>query len=159
MNTKQQAAADLKRMSQMLKGIIAIGDDLEAMGSIEQALAESQSRIIKLQGEELELRQRLVSMEDVLKTSQDALQATIRKSDERAAEIASTAEAGAKRIVSEAVDRAFGIVEAAKQEARGLDADLKDKRALIRTLDVDIRAGQARLDEVNAKLSELRKRL
>ncbi len=40
--------------------MIAIGDDLEALGSIEQAVAEAQSRITRLQSEEAELKQLLL---------------------------------------------------------------------------------------------------
>lgn len=159
MNAKQQAAADLRRLSQMLKGIIAIGDDLEALGSIEQAVAEAQSRIIKLQGDEAALKQRLAEMDVVLATAQQALTATVQTADDRAADITANAVGGAKSILEQAARQAANIVQIAKQSSVDMDADLKDKRGLLRSLNTDINVAQSRLDEVNAKLSELRKRL
>lgn len=159
MNAKQQAAADLRRMSQMLKGIIAVGDDLEALGSIEQAEAEAKSRIIKLQGDEEALKGRLAQMDDVLSTSQLALQATIRKADENAADIKAAAVEDAKTIVDGALRKAASIVSAASQSVADIDASLKDKRGLLRSLNTDIAAAQSRLDEVNAMLAAARRKL
>jgi cell division septum initiation protein DivIVA len=159
MNNKQQAAHDLRRLSQMLKGVIAIGDDLEALGSIEQAVAEAQSRIIKLQGEESELKQRLVEMDTALQGATLSVESQKRQADERAAETAAKATREARAIIQEAAGQAANIVSLAKQTGEDIDIALRDKRALLHQLNLDIGAAQSRLDEVNAKLSELRKRL
>lgn len=159
MNTKQQAATDLKRLSQMLKGVIAIGDDLETLGSIEQAEAEARSRIIKLQDDEEAIRLRLVDADATLQAATVSVESVKRKADERAAQMIADATVSADSAISFAKDRSAQIVDAAKQTANELDASLKDKRGLLRSLNADITAAQSRLDEVNAKLSELRKRL
>lgn len=159
MNAKQQAAADLRRMSQMLKGIIAVGDELEALGSIEQAVAEAQSRIIKLQGDEEALRLRLIDADATLQAATMAVESVTRKADEQANNFKLMAVSEAKAIVDEARRQAANIIHNAKESAADLDASYKDKRALLRSLNSDTVQAQSRLDEVNAKLSELRKRL
>lgn len=159
MNAKQQAAADLRRMSQMLKGIIAVGDELEALGSIEQAVAEAQSRIIKLQGDEEALRLRLIDADATLQAATMAVESVTRKADEQANNFKLMAVSEAKAIVDEARRQAANIIHNAKESAADLDASYKDKRGLLRSLNADTVQAQSRLDEVNAKLSELRKRL
>lgn len=159
MNAKQQAAHDLRRFGQMLKGIIAIGDDLEILGSIEQAEAEARSRIIKLQGEEVDIRQRLVDADATLQAATMSVESVKRKAQEEADGIWAGAVNTAAAHIEDAKRQAANVVSVAKQEARDLDAALKDKRGLLRGLNADITSAQTRLDEVNAMLAAARRKL
>lgn len=77
---KTQAVADIRRLALFLQGITAIGDDLEALGSLENAAAEAQARLTATTSQEAAARaaaETATAALTDLQTQQHALQATI----------------------------------------------------------------------------------
>lgn len=159
MNAKQQAAADLRRLSHMLKGIIAIGDDLEAAGSLEQAATETQSRLLSLDAQETATKQRLADMEVTLSTAARTVATTLADANDRATEITADATSATKAVINAAHTEAKQIVGKAKGIAADLDGAITDRRNTLRDMNSEIASAQARLDSVNAELSIIRRKL
>lgn len=159
MNAKQLAAADLRKLSVFLKGIIAIGEDLETLGSIEQAVADANSRVIKLQADEQEMKDRVAAAEAALDNANRKAADVRKEADEAAAETGRAATAKAAIILSEALASADRTQKAAEQSAADLDATLASRRAMLVGINSEVAMAQTRLDDVNDKLSDLRKRL
>lgn len=159
MNTKQQAAEDIRKIGRMLKGFIALGDDLERLGSLENAAQEAESRFNSAKvAEEAASKDLARAIEDIdkAKASASQLVADARLLSDQTVSIG-------KKTAEEAVAQARKAAEQLVTDAKRLKADIDavaDQRQrqaddLAKTID----ARQAKLQELETKLAEFRAKI
>lgn len=158
-NPKLQAAHDLRKLSVMLKGILAVGEDLERLGSLEQAEQEMRSRVATLTDQEARLTVSLATVtsglgaakaqaDQVIQTAREGAKEIRRKATEQATEIVHQAERTAAQSRSEAADERASWVSACGQrqaELVELDHGVTTRRTELATIMDEIAAVKARL--------------
>lgn len=152
---KTQAVADIRRLALFLQGITAIGDDLEALGSLENAAAEAEARLTAFRSQEATAQAAAALATEALRdlqTQQAALQSTIAASVQSAMQ---AAYGDASKILSNAQTQA----EAKLAEAEGRVADaqaaanaFRDQATAART---DLEMVQADLAAVRIEAAKL----
>lgn len=159
MNDKQLAAAELARFAMMLRGVMAIGPDLEKLGSFEQAEAEVRSRVDKLQADEAAAKARVDGFDQAYEkkrlAAKDASDQLIAAAEQSKAD----AVAAGKRIVAEAQARADGITSAARTEADKVRDDTANASAALDQINSEIAAKSKQLDQIKTELAAVLKRI
>ncbi len=156
MNDKQKAVEDIKKLSRMMKGLIALGDDLETLNSIDQAVSEAKARLAAQQAEEQAVLDRCVQMKAEAEKAVLVAQEVRVKIECDAQKVLSDAKGEAQALVEKAKGEALVIVmEAQKKEKVSLDvvAMLNDQKA---ALEVQVNEARAKLAELEAKLAALK---
>lgn len=120
-NPKQAAFENLQRLSVTLRDIIAIGPELAAIGSIEQATTEAQR---KLDAVRSQLNTETRSHADRLTSERAAAEAELSGSRVKAGRIQADAENAASRKLKDANDRAETILADAQARALKIESDL-----------------------------------
>lgn len=151
-NPKLAAVHDLKRLSVQLRGILSIADDLERIGSLEQAEAEARSRLDKLRAET-----------EGHKTTAASAIAAGAAAQTQAETVIEDARRQAKQIVEEAHAEAHRLLAADRRTA---DAALAESRTKRDKTEKAIEAAEAALEDLGkriavrtAQLEDLNKKL
>jgi 1,6-anhydro-N-acetylmuramate kinase len=159
MSAKQKAVEDIKKLARQLKGLIDVAEDLEKMGSLEQAMRETAMRMDVYKDEETKALGEKVKAEQALAlVHSEALQAS------------ESAKESTQKMIQSAGEKAQGLLDAAKEEARILIANaLASKEQIEReafgakeVLNViveDIAKKQAALKDLNTQIEMIRKKV
>lgn len=158
-NTKLAAADDIKKLSRSLRGLIALGEDLERLGSLENAAQEAESRFNSAKvAEEAASKDLARAIEDIdkAKASASKLMADARLLSDQTVTIG-------KKTAEDAVAQARKAAEQLVTDAKRLKADIdamadqRQKQAddLAKTID----ARQVKLQELETKLAEFRAKI
>lgn len=139
MNAKQRAAENLKKLSVMLKGILDLSDDLDSLGSLEQAQIETQSRLNALREQEA------AAKEGITTATAEAANITREASDTlvEARRIALTT-------IEQGKSDAKRLIDSAKEKA---DKRIADAEAKAADIEGKVTARQADLDAINAAIA------
>lgn len=148
MNAKLQAVQDLKRFSAQFKGILAIGEDLEKLGSLEQRIEESQVLLAKLQAER-------TTAEAAIKAAQAEKDAEL----EQAKTLRAKNMAEGKKIIDTAKFRAEEAAKAAEQKAvetrGGLEREYEAMRARVVSASKELQRVEAAIADRQKQLDTL----
>lgn len=158
-NAKLQAAHDLKKLSVMLGGIIALGDDIESLGSIEQATLEAESRLKALQEEARKASEELARL---VQLGTSAINETQRKTAEAAREVEQllfTAKEVAEEIVAKAKASAVAEREAAEQHIAIVDAQVAEQRQVLAALDEAVKDRNLQLETLRTTVAEVKRQI
>ena len=146
----KEVSESIRKSAKVFEGIIAVGEVLEQIGSLDQALSESQLRVEKSRAEELALADSVVKLNDEIKAL------TGKKSD---------AAVKAAKLLSDAEDTAAGIVVSGKEAAAKYLADatkkadlvLADAEAKATAINLATAEAIAVLDGINADIADASK--
>jgi len=105
MNAKLQAVEELKRFAVQLQGIMSLTDDLEKLGSMEQAVQEAESLVTQKQAEAQAM---VAKVEDA--------RAQIKEAEKEAAEIRNEAKMQAETLLANAKEGIEALQEKAEAE-------------------------------------------
>jgi len=158
-NTKLQAVDDIRKLARSLKGLVSFADELERIGSVENAAKEADARLEKAQAAEAAADKDLaVALEDVKKAKEAASQLLVdaRKLADQSVEIGK--KAGAE-IVAKANRDADGIMQGALARHSKLDEDSKRIEGYIKDLDKQIAEKSAIVNDLDTKIQAIRKQV
>jgi chromosome segregation ATPase len=143
MNSKLDAAQDLKKLALQFRGLFAVADELERLGSLEAAIAraesDAQTKYLELHGLDKEVAAQQKAIEDA-----KALALANRQEVEQFS----------KSAIQQAVDQAKAIVDDAVAKAEQLKtASAQQKQAA----DEALHAAEAELKQIRAAIDERQK--
>lgn len=166
MADKAEAAACLQRIGAMLGPIIALADDLKNLGSLEQAEAETKSRLGDLQRQ---VSAKNVELDGVAKKfaedgpKANALIESARKEAERILGQADTDwRAKANQIVVEAQMKSEAIITDAQKRADVIEptlVEIEAAEAQLVKLETNIEERRTQLDILNANVSAMKSQI
>lgn len=159
MSDKQQAAADLKRLAVMFKGIIALADDLDSLGSMEQAELEAKSRVGAMQEAEKAAKDRVNAFDASLADKQAAARSERDQLLAEADDELSRAKEEAGRVVTEAEAKAGKIIASAEDRRKTIEAQNAARVEELQTTTAAAIDAQAKLDEINKQLEGVRRKI
>lgn len=152
MSTKQQAANDLRNLGNRMKGIIALADDLEIMGSMEQAEQEIKNRIALAETQEgnaalrlKEVQARVTEAEGIVNSTRAA-----------AAQIEDRAKREADGIRAKAIEEARAIEGESKKRLAELEVMYKERTSHLAGVKLDITAQSGTLQQLNDKIQKVK---
>lgn len=175
MSSKQDTAIALRRLANLFKGVMQVADDIETLGSLENATAEVQAALdaARVQRDEVlaaleaTKAQALAITEDAVARSvqMDAkAEAVMVAAKAEADALLSNAQADAKAKTAETAEKCAAAMQAAQErvdvlrvESDGLAADVRDMRAELDALSTqlaDAKAIIARAEKMRAALQD-----
>jgi chromosome segregation ATPase len=176
-NSKIKFAEDITRFLRMFSGIAAYADEVGKVGMTEQAAAEAEARLQRAKtafGDFEAQRQKIIAEAETAaeevrvaakKKDADAALARediLRGARREAAGITASATASVEGLHARAkaeYDHTIGTLEQARAARAQHVAELNSTRAEHTKLIDDIRRSKVRLDEINAEIAAVRKRL
>jgi chromosome segregation ATPase len=146
----KEVSESIRKSAKVFEGIIAVGAVLDQLGSLDQALSESQTRLDKSLADEKELAS------SIAKLNEDIKALTGKKSD---------AAVKSAKLLSDAEDAAAGIVANGKEAGAKYLADATKKADLIladaesKATAINLATAEAlkALDAINAEIAEASK--
>lgn len=143
MSSKFKAIDDIKKLSKFISGLVEFGEELEKIGSLENASAEAVNRLNKAASDEKVIQAKIASL------SEDLAKVKLQHD----AEVAKQAEI-LKAQESQALDKAAKILEAAKAKAEELLGDAEKKKIKIAFDVQELASAKAGLDSEVSQLQE-----
>ena len=147
MNTSQ-AAQEIKLIAGKFKGIIALAEALEKIGSIENSEKEARGRVVKAQKEEAEAREKVKAVQADLKGALDSIQEARVKALERI----ENAKVDASDIIAKAQVTAMEIVEAAEDHRDEMSRQVKESNKKLEKIQADVHAKELELETVQKQI-------
>jgi len=159
MSAKQKAVDDIKKLGRMLKGMIDVAEELEQMGSLEQAHKEAVDRVESFK-----------SVEAKAKCAMSEAEASLAAVCAKASEVEANATATAQAILKDAHEQADGVINSANADATAALKAASIKKGSIEleciaarnelvSVQTKIVGEQAVLDDLRKQLTALRERL
>jgi len=159
MSDKLKAVEDIKKLAKSLKGIVALADDLESLGSMEQAIRETVQRLDAWKAEEAKALELKSKAECDLESAYNEARA-----------VSANAKEAADRMYSNTKSEVQGLLDAAKEEARIMISealaakDQVEKEAAkvkgdLNAVVEEIAKKQAALQDLNSQIEMIRKKV
>jgi len=142
---KQQAVKDLKKVAVMFSGIVALSEEIEKLGSLEQCVEEAESRVRVLQARETELDRIL-----------EAHKGDITKARVQADAIRTTTKESADQVLAEASRNAVEIQDAAHAAAKQI---AEETESALSSTKAEIHAAKKKLTEIVAAVTNAQSQL
>jgi chromosome segregation ATPase len=155
MNTPQQAAEELRTFGRKLQAVMALVDELDKWGSVENALMENNVRLESLRQEEARL---LASVEELARSASDARNAqevALRQAESLLVDARKEAESEAVRIVRDGAQKADSMVAAAEHKVEALSEHLRKRHAELAALEDHITERAHQLEALRASAAEI----
>lgn len=159
MSAKLKAAEEIKKLGRSLKGFIAFAEELEQMGSLEQAAAELNQSFERSKKASLEAKKDLESVEAEIKAAKDFAKSTVESAKEEASALVLAAQAKAEGIVSKAMADADGVRAEFKEEKIVLQNELKVLREAIEKAKAELSQANNGLDEAKKQMALIKSKL
>jgi cell division septum initiation protein DivIVA len=137
MSAFNKAVGDIRRIAEQFKGIIELADELDKVGSLQQAANEAKSA-----------HTMNVAMVNKAKEEHAAAIVLVKEANEKAQKMVSDATSEADSLVKEAMDRASGIVVNGQAEGKKILTGVYNKKA-----DIDNQVSVAQQELVNTNQS------
>ena len=158
MNAKQQCFADLKRFALTLQGVLAAAQELDAIGSIEQATAEAQARLdalhVSIEPVTAQLafqKSEHVAACDKLKADADQYVAGRKSEGDK---LIADAELRAAHIVDGAKTNAEDLIATAEKQAGERAKAIGQSTAELAALKAAISKAKDELDQINSMIPQ-----
>jgi chromosome segregation ATPase len=156
MNTKQQTVNDIKKLSVTLRGILAVGDELERLGSLEQSTHESETRLKALRSEVETAKDALRVLEsDKKKAKADAGILRQRGEDERK-ELLAKVQVEVEALRLEAAQKAVQESVKAQDELQAVKIATANAKAKLSGLTDSIKEKQTQLEALNKQITSVK---
>jgi DNA repair exonuclease SbcCD ATPase subunit len=156
MSAKQKAVEDIKKLGKMLSGMIEAADDLEMLGSIENAIKESEERLNQARAKEA-----------LAKASMDDAVSKLDEAKSEAALVLSKANLKAEEICAQAAIKYDQKIEECAAKLRKMDLDAAKnadrlageealKRSELSALCIEIESKSEQLKNLKAQLEAIK---
>ena len=159
MGTLNDAAAQAKNLARQFKAALAVGEALEHINSLEQAVAQAEDRARKA---DAELQTKLVGLADASNRLLDA-DAAVALAVKQAEKVSRDAELAVAKLVASARREADDLLKTAAQistEAKAKrEREVADHAEKMDDLAEQERVAQARVDALKSELAALKQRL
>lgn len=156
---KMNAANELRKFANGFRSLLAMTDDLEKLGSIENSVVEAQSRIDGLKLQEDAAKERIANMGAEFAQAQADATASASKIINDARSDAEMVRKAAEATAAQMREAAAADVAKATEKLAGVNADLAGGRVALGDLKTEIEQSQSRLDEIKAELAALRRKV
>jgi cell division septum initiation protein DivIVA len=158
-NSKIKAVEDFRNLSRGFKAVIALADELEAVGNLQQASDELTAGIANAQKE----RDKLIEANKVLAiNAESSANATLAKASDEAAALLARAKKDAEDVLSRADAKAASIVQGAEADLAVTNGLLDKAKAAVKSaeakhskLESEVTALEARLEKAQAQTRKL----
>jgi len=159
MSAKQEAVREIRTLAKTFKGLIALADELEDIGSIEAAAKEADNRLSGAQAREKEAAERLEKALAEVASAKKEAEAIVTSARRTAEQVKTLARQEADKAIGEANAAARGILAEAAKKKADLEALAADQAKKVEKLGDVIVARQATLDGLNAQLDQIRQKV
>lgn len=156
---KIEAARELRWFGNRLRGFLAAADDLEKLGSIENAVAEAETRVATLNEQAAAAQERIDDAQAKADEIVSAANTEAARLIEEANAGVAAAHAEADEIVAKANRRAEEMAATAERRAAEIDARTEAAEQALNDLTAEIADKTAKRDEIDTELKRLRARL
>lgn len=134
-----EAATTLKRLAVKYEGLLAAAAELEELGSFEQTVAASESRVADLNRQADEINAELLSARQSVDSARENASTIEQRANSLAMSRLADADDRVKEILQAAEEQAANIIGRANDRANsqivGLDAQIEERKSRIRELD------------------------
>lgn len=157
--SKQQAVDDIRKLGRTLKGLIDFADEIERVGSLENAAKEAESRIEKFKKDQAKAEIECLAAQEKAAEMFEKANGIVPEAEEKAGAIIEKAMAKADEIVSQATTKAFGIKaksDADRAEMANDVVNFKEARALMVKEKSEL---ESMISMLKAELADLKKRI
>ena len=154
-NDLMQAAEAVKNHARVLRSVIQLADEIERIGSIEQAATEAQQRLDKAKADEATATTELGTVNQQLADAK----AVITSAEQDALNTTNDAEDKAKEIIAEANKQSDSIIAAANKRAATIGGTIATQQSALDTLNAGIDAAQKQLDTLNGSIETTKAQL
>jgi len=159
MNKKFAAVEDIKKLGRYLKGLLEFSEELEKIGSLEQAAHECEARIEKLKQEEAVAKASAsVAIEHNESLFEQAAQ-KIEEANMKCDQIIAKAQSDADMLVGKAKADAEAMVHGAQAKKAAIELEVQNMRGLKAALEVEIQESQAKVEAFKKELSVMKEKL
>jgi polyhydroxyalkanoate synthesis regulator phasin len=158
MNTKQKAVEDIKKFGRMYKGFLAVAEDLERLGSLEQAMKEAEGRMALMLDEEKKKAAELEEMGRNLESVKAEGAQILRAANSDASAIVKEAMAKGEELVVSADAIAAQTKAKAEELYAEAEKEVKAMSDKVMVLDSEITAKEAQLKELEEQIAAIKER-
>lgn len=159
MNAKLKTVEDIRHLANTFKGLIALADELEHLGKLEQTIQETEGRTARARAEEADakeaLREARAELGKAQARSKQAVEDCHRTCDNMLAEAGKEA----AKTVSDAQAKASDMRKKSAEELSKLTRGIEAAKAQLGTLNDQVKEKQSALDALKSKLAEIRQKL
>lgn len=156
---KINAVNELRRFANGFRNLLAVADDLERLGQIENAEAEAKARLDALMGRIATAARELERIEAGRAAAEAECNKRREQAEAEAAQIIAAAKEQAQRRLTEIEARAEALLARAKNDADAVASATIEAREKLKALEAEIAAKTAQLDDINRQREALRARL
>lgn len=156
MSAKMSAVEDIRKLARSLKGLIALADELESVGSLEQAMAESKGRAEALIKQEREARAKKEEAAKELADIEEKAATVKQAADDYAAQTKA-------RVSAELADQRREFDEAKAEAHKKLQDEAERAKLSLKEIQMEhdaiaglIAEKKAHLDSLNAEVNALK---
>lgn len=158
-NAKMSAVDDIRKLGRTLKGLIDFADEIERVGSLENAAKEAEGRLSKYKADEIEASKGYLEAKAKHDAQQIIVDEMLNEAKEKSDEIIKAASEKAAAIVSDAQSRGYGLkAEAEAFRAKAL-SEAKAIEAEIKVLGLEKSELEGVVNGLKAELEALKKRI
>lgn len=159
MSTLQDAADELKRFSVRMRAILLVAEELDRIGSIDQAANEAQSRLDRARVLETEAKASIGQAQETAAGIKAQADQALVDARVEASGIIEAAKAAAKKLSDDAKAKTDKRIADASDRAASIDAQTETKSAELLKLTETIKSANSELDRINGVIAEARARL
>lgn len=156
----------IRKNAKVFQAIIDIANELEKIGSLENAGREAETRLGALRGSEKNLSEELTKLrEDIAKLSGDKaehlerIEGLMAQAQRNAEAVVQDAKNLSADIIAKANKQADSMIGDALARAAAVDAKTQDAQVILDGINAEISAKMVERDSIQFALDELRKRI
>jgi len=158
-NAKMSAVDDIRKLGRTLKGLIDFADEIERVGSLENAAKEAEGRLSKFKADELEASKSYLEAKAKCDSQQSIADEMLAEAQAKCDEMLKAASEKAAALVGDAQSRGYGIkAEAEAFRAKAL-SEAKSIEAEIKVLGLEKSELQGVVSGLKSELEALKKRI
>lgn len=158
-STLSSAVEDIRKLARSMKGISALGDALEGVASVEQAVNESKARLEAAHAAEEQAKQALIVANGQVIVAQSKAQEVLASAKTEAGKVVAQADETAAKLVHEAKENAAKLTQIAKTNYALAEAGLEGIRKEHAEVAKSLEEKSAQLANVKAELSAIRSKV
>jgi len=158
-NAKMHAVDDIKKLGRMLKGLLDFAEEIEKVGSIENAGNEASARLLKLKADEADAHAKFLAAKEKADAEQSIADGLVAEAKEKAEQVLKLAQEKAAEIVGQAHTKAYESKTASEVARAKALQDAKAVEAEIEVMKKEKAELSAIISGLNAEFEALKKRI
>jgi chromosome segregation ATPase len=159
MSNKLKAAEEIKKLGRSLKGFIAFAEELEQMGSLEQAAKELDQAFERAKDKKEKAEFELGEVQKQSEHAQDFAEAVVAGAKAEAMQKVEEAKAEATAILAKAHSAIDKAMEEFKEQKALAYKELKEVKEQVEKAKTELAEAQSGLDEAKKQVAVLRSKL